>query len=94
MNDPRVLARLFVDLMERYGLGEAYLEARIRVSWPQLLGHVVNEQTSRLSLRKRVLYVSLSSSVLRWELSAQKDDLLGRCNALLGGEFLREIVFR
>ncbi len=51
-------------------------ESRAVTGWPRLLGKMINSYTTNIYLRNGVLYVSLSSSVLRSELMMAKDRLI------------------
>jgi len=69
-------------------------ESRAVTGWPQLLGSMIASYTTNIYLRHNVLYVSLSSSVLRSELMMAKDRLIDKLNEHAGMHVVNDIVFR
>lgn len=69
-------------------------ESRAVTGWSQLLGSMISSYTTNVYLRNNVLYVSLSSSVLRSELVMAKDRLVEKLNEHAGMHVINDIVFR
>ncbi len=65
-----------------------------RTAWKNLMGNGVNNYTSAVELRNGVLYVSLSSSVLREELSHGTSKIIKMINENLGKEVVKKLVLR
>lgn len=65
-----------------------------RTAWEQLMGNGVNNYTTQIELKNETLYVSLSSSVLRQELSMGKSKIIKLLNEELGKELIKKIVLR
>lgn len=63
-------------------------------AWIKLMGNGVNNYTTKVDLRNDVLYVSLSSSVLREELSYGKSKIIKMLNEELGRELIKKLVLR
>jgi predicted nucleic acid-binding Zn ribbon protein len=68
-------------------------ERRLVESWYELMGKPVARITSRVYIRKEVLYVQLNSSVLRNELFMMKNDIICRLNDHIGEQVIKDIVF-
>ena len=66
----------------------------VKEAWTSLMGNGVNNYTTGLELRNGTLYVSLSSSVLREELSLGKSKIIKLLNEELGREIVSKIVLR
>jgi hypothetical protein len=66
----------------------------VKEAWVSLMGNGVNNYTTALELRNGTLYVSLSSSVLREELSLGKSKIIALLNEELGREIVNKIVLR
>ena len=80
-------------------LKEQHLESRLNDkhivdAWPAVLGSNISQYTTALSVRNRMLYVSLSSAVLRYELFLSKQEILSALNRHVGAEVITDIVFR
>ncbi|WP_339839947.1 DUF721 domain-containing protein [uncultured Maribacter sp.] len=65
-----------------------------RDAWARLMGNGVNNYTTEIELRFDTLYVSLSSSVLREELSLGKSKIIRMINEELGKELVKKLVLR
>jgi len=65
-----------------------------REAWVKLMGNGVNNYTSAVELKNETLYVSLSSSVLREELSLGKTKIIRMINEELGKELVKKLVLR
>lgn len=65
-----------------------------REAWKHLMGTGVNNYTQSVELRGNTLYVSLSSSVLREELSLGKSKIIKMLNEEIGKELIKKLVLR
>jgi len=63
-------------------------------AWAKLMGNGVNNYTTAVELRNDTLFVSLSSSVLREELSLGKSKIIGMLNEELGKDLIKKLVLR
>lgn len=67
-------------------------KVEVRDAWRSLMGNGVNNYTSAIELRGEVLYVGLTSSVLREELSLGKSKIISMINEKLGRPLVKKIV--
>ncbi|MCD7933295.1 MAG: DUF721 domain-containing protein [Tannerellaceae bacterium] len=86
-----VIRDFFEDNTELY---EKMMAIRIQRAWGEVLGPMVMQYTRNLYVRDDVLFVSLTSSVLRSELSMCEDRLLKSLNDYAGSTVIRKIVIR
>ncbi len=63
-------------------------------AWKKLMGNGVNTYTTAVELRGNILYVSLSSSVLREELSHGNSKIIAMLNEELGKNIIKKLVLR
>lgn len=63
-------------------------------AWKKLMGNGVDNYTTAVELRKDTLFVSLSSSVLREELSLGKSKIIVMLNEELGKDLVKKLVLR
>ncbi len=63
-------------------------------AWNELFGEGVAHYTKKIYLQKNILYVHLSSSVLRAELLMSKQNLIDKLNETAGMEVVKDIVLR
>lgn len=66
----------------------------VKEAWVSLMGNGVNNYTTAVELRNETLFVSLSSSVLREELSLGKTRIILMLNEELGKELVKKLVLR
>ncbi len=66
----------------------------VKEAWVKLMGNGVNNYTTAVELRNDTLFVSLSSSVLREELSHGKSRIIVMLNEELGKELVKKMVLR
>jgi len=66
----------------------------VKEAWKNLMGNGVNSYTRNVVLRGSTLYVKLSSSVLREELSHGKSKIIAMINEELQREVIKDVVLR
>ncbi len=69
-------------------------EVNVKEAWRNLMGNGVNCYTRNIILKNGVLYVELTSSVLREELGFGKDKIIKLLNEDLNREVVVNIVLR
>ncbi|MDR1737470.1 MAG: DUF721 domain-containing protein [Candidatus Symbiothrix sp.] len=74
-------------------LANGLAETQVIDYWQHQMGVAIARYTSQLSIRKRVLYVKLTSSVLKNELLMHREHLIGKLNGAVGRSVLDNIVF-
>ena len=93
-NDNVPLREALNDFIKENRLQQCMDKVHAREAWLQLMGKGVNQYTTAIELRKDTLYVSLSSSVLREELSLGKSKIVAMLNEELGNDLIKNIVLR
>ncbi|MDR1161397.1 MAG: DUF721 domain-containing protein [Tannerellaceae bacterium] len=79
---------------ENTELHKRILEIRIKRAWGEVLGPMIQQYTSNLYIKNNTLYVSLTSSVLRNELTMSRDKLIKSLNDYAGSTVIHTIVIR
>lgn len=72
-------------------LADRLAEVRLIDSWKTVLGSAVSRFTDNLFIKKRTLYVRLSSSVLKSELMMCREELIKKLNNEAGREVIDSI---
>ena len=67
---------------------------KVQNLWREVMGNNVDSYTNEIVLKKNTLYVNLSSSVLRQELSFGKQKIVDLLNKELGKTVIKKIVLR
>jgi predicted nucleic acid-binding Zn ribbon protein len=89
-----LLADVIHQVLKEQHLDRPLNEKRLIEAWPLVLGDNIVQYTSDLSIKKRVLYVSLTSSVLRQDLFISREEIKKSLNKHVGTEVIVDIVFR
>ncbi len=69
-------------------------KVKVREAWEKIMDNGVNNYTTSVELRNNTLFVSLSSSVLREELSHGKSKIIDMLNEELNKDLVKNIVLR
>jgi predicted nucleic acid-binding Zn ribbon protein len=80
--------------LKALGLDKKLKERSVVNSWEEVVGLTVAKSTDRIELVNKVLYVYLSSSVVRHQLSMMKSGIVDALNRRAGEIMVRDIVFR
>lgn len=76
------------------GLRIKLAEHRAVNAWHEVLGEGVSQYTRNVYFRRNILYVHLSSAVLRAELLINKDSLIDKINEYAEMTVIKDIVLR
>jgi predicted nucleic acid-binding Zn ribbon protein len=88
------LKELIEKLLKDYNWEDGIDEARLVNSWQQIVGKVIAKHTTKISLKDRILYINVDSSVIRNELMMSRTELIKRINDEMGVFIVDEIVLR
>ncbi len=69
-------------------------EVDVVASWESILGKTIAHYTRNIYLSKKILYVELSSSVVKNELVMMREKIRKRLNEQAGEEMVEKIVFK
>ncbi|WP_028290519.1 DUF721 domain-containing protein [uncultured Olleya sp.] len=69
-------------------------KVNVRDAWSKLMGNGINNYTTAIELKKDTLYIQLSSSALREELSYGNQKIITMLNEELGKEIIKKLVLR
>ena len=88
------LADAIQDYIQEMNLGDKLAETSVISSWEETVGKAINTRTSKIFIKDHVLYVYLTSSVVRNELMMLRESLKAKLNEKAGKEVIRDIVLR
>ncbi|WP_066225638.1 DUF721 domain-containing protein [Formosa haliotis] len=93
-NDHLSISDVLKEFVETNKLERGLDKVNVRDAWAALMGNGVNNYTTAISLERETLYVQLSSSVLREELSYGKEKIIKMLNEELGKEVIKKLILR
>lgn len=82
------------EFVETNKLQKGLDKVNVQEAWTSLMGNGVNNYTTQVLLQGSTLYIQLSSSVLREELSYGKEKIITMLNENLGKEVIKKLVLR
>lgn len=93
-NDAEQIGDMIRKFFRQSGLESPLNEYRLVQAWKDVVGPVISKYTSNLYIKNQILYVHLTSSVLRQELMMGRDILVRNLNAQVGAQVIVNIIFR
>lgn len=93
-NEHISIADALKEFVETNKLETGLNKVNVADAWANLMGNGVNNYTTAVNLERDTLYVQLSSSVLREELSYGKEKIIAMLNEELGKEIIKKLVLR
>lgn len=88
------LAEAVRDYLREMKLEDGLTEINLINSWEDVVGKAISLRTTRIYIKDHILYVHLSSSVVRNELMMLREALRQKLNERAGSEVIKEIVLR
>lgn len=82
------------EFVESNRLEKGLNKVNVADAWVKLMGNGVNNYTTAVNLERETLYVQLSSSVLREELSYGKQKIIDLLNEELGKDIIKKLILR
>ncbi|SFZ93298.1 Protein of unknown function [Flaviramulus basaltis] len=82
------------EFVETNKLEKGLNKVNVADAWANLMGNGVNNYTTAVNLERETLYIQLSSSVLREELSYGKQKIINMLNEELGQEIIKKLILR
>lgn len=92
--ETKSIAELVRAMCREEGLETPLNEYRLINAWSQVLGSAVASYTKSLQIHNQVLFVKVTSSVLRQELLMNRRSLVRKLNDHVKAQVITDIVFR
>jgi len=93
-NDHISIADALKEFVETNKLETGLDKVNVAAAWADLMGNGVNNYTTSVTLERDTVYVQLTSSVLREELSYGKEKIITMLNEALGKPLIKKLILR
>jgi hypothetical protein len=93
-NDNQPIEDILKEFVKTNNLQSGLDKVNVREAWANLMGNGVNNYTTAIELKHETLYVQLSSSVLREELSYGNEKIVKMLNEAIGKDVVKKLVLR
>jgi len=81
------------DLLSTYSLKEKFDQAQLMAYWEKWMGKTIAERTIKLFIKKKKLYIQLSSAALKHTLVSSKEKMIERVNQDFEVPIIEDVVF-
>ncbi|MFZ0491444.1 MAG: DUF721 domain-containing protein [Salegentibacter sp.] len=93
-NENLSLSEVLREFVDKNKLQQGLDKVNVRDVWNSQMGPAIEKYTTAIKLQGSTLYVQLSSSVLREELSYGKEKIVRMLNEELGKDLVKKLVLR
>lgn len=87
-----VVGNVVLRMLKAYGIQDKYFEARAKQLWHETMGPTISGYTQNIYVKNRKLYITISSSSLRQEISFSKEKIKNFINEGIGENFISAVV--
>ncbi len=91
-NEYQPITDLLKEFVNKNRLEKGLNKVNIKEAWVNLMGNGVNKYTENVELKNKTLYIKLSSSVLRQELSYGTSKIIKMINEEMKEELVTKLV--
>ena len=91
-NESLAISKLMKSFIKENNLSKGMQKIKIEEAWEKLMGKGVIAYTQTIKLQNTTLIVSLTSSVLREELSYGKDKIIKMLNEEMGARVVSKLM--
>jgi predicted nucleic acid-binding Zn ribbon protein len=88
------IGKVIDEYLRDSGLIQKLRKARVLNHWEELMGKTVANRTKSIYIKNRTLFVILSSSVLRNELSMMRQEIIDAVNKHAGEMIIDNVVLK
>ena len=93
-NDHQSISDVLKDFVDTNKLQKGINQVEVEDVWKRVMGPAISKYTTEIKLQRETLYVQLSSSVLREELSYGVSKIAKNINEELGKQLVTKVVLR
>ena len=88
------LSEVIRDYVKGTSIEKKLKEVDVVQSWEDLLGKTIAHYTKNVSLKGKVLFVEINSSVVKNELFMMREEIRRKLNEKAGEEMVEKIIFK
>ena len=94
LNNESTVGDVLKQIIQTNKLQSGIDQVSVKEAWVSLMGNGVNSYTKNVILKGNILYVELTSAVLREELSHGKSKIISMINEELRRDIVKDVVLR
>ena len=93
-NDHQPISDVLKNFVQQNNLEKGINEVQVIDAWKKIMGPAIENYTTNIMFKNETLYVQLSSSVLRQELSYGTSKIISNLNEELRTDLIQKLVLR
>lgn len=93
-NNTQSLSEVIKEYIEQNRIDRKLKEVDVVQNWENLLGKTIAHYTKNIYIRQGILFVEISSSVVKNELFMMREEICRRLNENAGQEVVSKIIFK
>jgi predicted nucleic acid-binding Zn ribbon protein len=93
-SNTRKIGEVILECLRDMQIERKLKEVNLISQWESLMGRTVAVRTDKIYIRNRILYIHVTSSVLKSELLMMRQDIIDRLNENAGELMVEQIVIR
>lgn len=90
--DPKPIGEALKAFLDAQKWNTKYESNRLKVDWAIIVGDFVAQQTEKVEIRNKKIFIRVSQPTLRYELLMQKTSLIYRVNSHFGKRIIEDVV--
>ena len=92
--EPQLLSAILGEVLKQQNLDTKLNETRLLEAWEKMLGKSINAYTKGKYVKDKVLFIHVTSAVLRNDLMMSRHILRDKLNAAVGTMVITDIVLK
>lgn len=88
------LSEVLKEYIEQNRIDRKLKEIDVVQGWEELLGKTISHYTKNIYISNRILYVEITSSVVKHELFMMREEICRRINENAGQDIVSKIIFK
>jgi len=91
-SNDEVIGNVVLRMLKAYGIEKKYYAARAKQIWFETMGETITKYTDNIYVKRNKLFINISSSSLRQEISYSKEKIKNIINEELDVFFIKDVV--
>jgi predicted nucleic acid-binding Zn ribbon protein len=88
------IGNVIQDFFAKNGKISILLEQQAVEQWRQIVGEFIANQTTKITAKQGILYVTIPNAALRFEVMGSRSQIISKINETLGGEVIKGIIIK
>lgn len=93
-SNEKTISALVAEYIKEQGLTEGLLKGRIYAAYSKTVGKIASGATSGMFYKEKILYCTITSSIVRHNLNQMRESIVSRINEEVGANVVEQIVLR